>query len=228
MQTQIEPDDVVLYMQELPLYFFLSHGALQNRAVYFPAVANSPEQKEWIDENENIRYLVAFNPIHNTFVQLQGVFPISKDSQLIIKSETSFDLSSVELLLSNQGDRDVILTIEYSENGDGEKQKQIIVPAGETDWFSITSEENIWLGEVELIVEKKWAKLTLEGLHVQANELLNWSWDQGVTLLLNIMDNPDEEPFANNFDYETLDAGLGLQLQVIADDGVTVLALVNR
>ena len=85
---------------------------------------------------------------------MQGDIPISKDSQLIVESETSFDLTTVELLLSNQGDRDVLLTIEYSENGDGEKQKQIIVPAGETDWVSIPSEENIWLGEVELKVEK--------------------------------------------------------------------------
>ena len=228
MLSQIEKDDVVLYMHELPFYFFLSHGALQHRAVYYPAVANSPEQKEWIDENDDIRYLVAFNPIHVTSAKLAGVIPITKDSQLIIESESSFDLTTVELLLSNQGDRDVLLTIEYSENGDGEKQKQIIVPAGETDWFSITSEENIWLGEVELKVEKKWAKLSLEGLHIQANEHLNWPWDQGVTLLLNTTDNADEEPLAINFDYDTLDAGLGLQLQVIADDGVTVLAVVNR
>ncbi len=140
---------------------------------------------------------------------MAGVIPITKDGQLIVESESSFDLTTVELLLSNQGDRDVLLTIEYSENGDGEKQKQIIVPAGETDWFSIASEENIWLGEVELKVEKKWAKLSLEGLHIQANEHLNWPWDQGVTLVLNTTDNAGEEPLAINFDYDTLDAGLG-------------------
>ncbi len=68
----------------------------------------------------------------------------------------------------------------------------------------------------------------MEGLHIQANERFNWPWDQGVTLLLNTTDNAGEEPLAINFDYDALDAGLELQIQVIADDRVTVLAVVNQ
>ncbi len=41
-------------------------------------------------------------------------------------------------------------------------------------------------------------------------------------------DNPDKESLAINFDYDTLDDGLGLRLQVIANDGVTVLAEIKR
>jgi hypothetical protein len=102
------------------------------------------------------------------------------------------------------------------------------ISAGTSNWVSLTTGEEIWGHQFKLNIGKLKPTQKLEGLHIQAYERLNWPWDQGVTLLLNTTDNPDEEPLAINFDYETLDAGLGLQLQVIADDGVTVLAVVNR
>jgi len=68
----------------------------------------------------------------------------------------------------------------------------------------------------------------LEGFHSQETEQWNWPWHQGVTIKLITTDNPDKESLAINFDYDTLDDGLGLQLQVIADDGDTVLTEIKR
>lgn len=227
--SQIEKDDVVLYMHEIFMYFFMSHGAMQNRTVFYSAVANSPEQKVWIDENDDIRYIVALNPI-NIISNYKGEIPIIKSIQLFIESESLFNLSSVELLLTNRGNKDEKLLMMISGDDDNVMQILITIPARTSGWFPLTNKENIWVDQIKFSIETKQKKLFLEGLHIQENELLNWPWGQDVILKLKTPGSNEETLAVASFNNIIQDAGLDLQLQlqVIADDGVSVLAKVIR
>jgi hypothetical protein len=220
-------------MDELPLYFFLSHGGLKNRAVFYPAIYGTPEQKKWMDDNEKIRYVVTINPVNSipnqhARVGKSTVPRFLNGMQLIIESDSQFNLSEVELLLTNLGNQEEILYIKYTNGGMSETEYKVIVPPGGSDWIAIKSQEDVWVNQLKIKVKNQQPNLFLEGIHIKENQALNWPWDQGITIKLKDLKKPNEEPIIIPFQTEILAGGLGLQLQVIADNGVTVLSEVKR
>jgi hypothetical protein len=229
LQSQIKNDEFVLYIDEVPMFFYLFHGALNNHAVYYTSLYGTPEQEKWIDGNEKIRYVVTVNPVNsepNPSSRVgQTIVPrFINGKQLIIESDSQFNLSEVELLLINPGNQDEILDIKYTDGGMNEIEYKAIVPSGGPNWFAINNQKEVWVNQLIIDVEKQPLNLILEGIHIKENETLNWPWDQGITIKLIDLKNPKKEPIVIPFKSEILDGRLELKLQVIADDGVSVLS----
>lgn len=62
LEQQAPRGSAVLYLGENPLYFFLTHGGNRFGAVYYPAVARTPEEGRWIQSNTALRFVVGMNP----------------------------------------------------------------------------------------------------------------------------------------------------------------------
>src|SRR5215211_4628577 len=62
----------VLYMFEVPMHVYLTHGALACGAIYYPALANTSEEIDWIQDNQNVGYAVTWNPTIKATVTTGG------------------------------------------------------------------------------------------------------------------------------------------------------------
>jgi hypothetical protein len=229
LQSQIKNDDVILYMDEGPMFFYLFHGAIENHAVYFTSLYGTPEQEKWIDGNEKIRYVVAVNPIFsepNPSSRVgKTILPrFLNGKELIIESDSKFNLSEVELLLINPGNQEEILDIKYSDGSLNEAEFEVIVPPGGSDWIAINNQKDVWVNQLIIDVEKPELNLYLEGIHIKENEALNWPWDEGITIKIINLEQPKKDPTIIPLKSEILDRELELNLQVIADNGISVLS----
>jgi hypothetical protein len=221
--SQIEENDYILYMQEMTLYYFLSHGTLESHLVYYSAVFNTPQQKNWIDDNDNLHYLIAMNPLTEFSLPISGAIPLSACNQIIIESESGLLLSDIELFFTNAIGNAKSININYTLEGMPNKTK-ITIPANTTNWFSIPDSEDIFVNSIAISCGNNPQKLTLEGLRIHGNNQLNWPWDQGVFIKIRKTTNPNEELKIISFSTDALDKELNLNLKVLADDGIFVLA----
>lgn len=219
----------VLYMADIPLYYFLTRGGLDRGAVYYPALAGTPEEPAWLDDNDSIEYVVAWNPIQRLPIAREGGLDLLPGESLQCRVRSAGPSSPVRLWLVNRGE-DAVLGLHLLESGQPEGQgevRELQVPAGWNGWLEAPVEEEFGAAGFSLEVLDASEPVQLKGLRLGRTNGLNWPWDQGVTLV-HVPADEDAVPQTIGFESSQLGPSLGRRLRPLADGGSTVLARVGE
>jgi hypothetical protein len=220
----------VLYMFEVPMHLYLTHGALACGAIYYPALANTPEEADWIENNQDLRYVVTWNPTIKAGVTTGGnPLTLEKGDQLDFHIPDDWNSPQVYVYLENSG-RDTRLAISPLRPEDGKKPKaveRISIPANWAGWQEIDITAEGLAGGFSLSTPQSSNAIFLRGVRSEPDSSLNWPWDQGLTLTLQ---GSGQETSATeiHFNASSLVPYSNWPMTVIDDRGDTVLLRVNR
>jgi hypothetical protein len=222
--------DDVLYMFEVPMHVYFAHGALACGAIYHPALEGTPEEARWIQDNQNIGYVVTWNPTIRASVTTGGnPLAVESGKSLEFYVPKSWTSGQIFLYLENAGG-ETRLNLSPLPTGPDEKRKvseRIPIPVNWSGWQAI----DIRAGELAqgfvLEAARGSGGIFLRGIRAESDSLLNWPWDQGLALVQRPA-NPDVEATEINFNTDGLIPYPDWTLTVIKDQGDTVLLKVNR
>lgn len=214
-RTPVCSDVDVLYMNEDSFYFYLVNGAIDCGAVYFPAIAGTPDEKLWILENERIRYLA-----------LQPFYPIivSPKTKMEIRGFSNFVSVPFNIFLENTSESFVQVKF-YSDNSSTYPITEFFLPPNWSGWKKIGKDNNS-PAPAKISLQVDGGIVQLKGLRsVSAEEVLHWPWDSGIELLY----SPDGEEITTiNFESNKLFSVPLFDINVLSDNGDTVLAEIVR
>jgi hypothetical protein len=220
----------VLYMFEVPMHLYLTHGALACGAIYHPALARTSEEAQWIQDNQNLGYVVTWNPtIQATLTK--GGNPLTLENGERLEFQVPEDWASpwVYIYLENPGG-DARLDVSPLSTEDGEKPKiveRISIPANWSGWQAIDITADELARGFHLDGAQVSGTIFLRGIKSDLDSVLNWPWDQGLILIPEISD-PDVQGNEINFNTANLVPYSNWSLTVVDDQGDTVLLKVNR
>jgi hypothetical protein len=218
----------ILYASEVPMHFFFSQGALQCGAVYYPALAGTPEEKYWVVDNEQIKHFVSWNPIHNLPIAREGALSLVPGDRLVFRSQLVRPLTSVFFYLENLGE-DAAMTIRLPDStklGD-HKAIQLRLPAKWAGWLQATTNYEIIVAEFSFEVLGTNVLINLRGLQVSRDASTRWPWNQGITLVY----IPAETKTGSEtirLEFTEPCPLLECSLRILADGGSTILAEIVR
>jgi hypothetical protein len=228
MLERIQPEDYALYMQEVPMYFYLSHGAIHSHTVSYRAVRNTPEQKYWIDNNPDIRFVVASHPVMTVLNQPQVALPVMENEFVIIRSENPVNPADIQLLVVNNQAEAGLINITYSVNGGEENRKLLTIEPNSADWVNLEGLNTDQVDYIRLAGVNPQSQVYITGIRIGQQTDLFWPWEQGISVTLKGAKDTQQEMPTLNFDQQTLNQGLDLPLRVLSDDSITVLAEVKE
>lgn len=220
----------VLYMFEVPMHLYLTHGALTCGAIYHPALANTPEEAAWIENNQNLGYVVTWNPTIKATVTTGGnPLTLERGERIEFYIPEGWNSGQVYVYLENPG-RDVRLGISPLQTEANEKPKNVerlSVPGGWSGWLAIDITAQELARGFRLSGAQVSDQIFLRGIRSDPDSARNWPWDQGLTLVHRRSDS-DAELTEINFNTANLVPYPDWSLTVLADRGDTVLLKVNR
>jgi len=216
-RTQTCSNVDILYTAEVPMHFYFSRGTLQCGAIYLPAVAGTPEEREWILENNNIRYLVSWLPI--------SPIDLSPTSKLEIHGLVNEFSSRYYLYLDNPNQTSSNLVV-YTQSSSAAPPTQLLIPPRWSGWWPI--EFNEVTGNTIIYLKVANGEVHLKGIRIgnMASDLF-WPWDKGINLIY----LPDgSEPKTIHFESVNLYPypEANISVNVLADGGDTVLAEIEK
>jgi hypothetical protein len=218
----------VLYMDEVPMHFYLTRGALRCGAIYYPPLAKTPYENPWVKNNKKIRYLVAWNPSVIRGTNTGGSTRVlTAGDQLTIRNLASRRLDSIWISFDNPGP-EVTLTAKATDSSLPEATDiQLKVPARSSSSVKITDQAGITATDITLAMPEDSQLIRIEGIRVDPLSNLNWPWDTGISLDYQPA-NPLVLPTTITFNSNDLAPTLGRPIHVLADNGDTVLAEVGN
>jgi hypothetical protein len=208
----IQPDDLVLYTQELPLYYYLSSGGFDHGAVFLPLVQNTQQAQYWLEERApEVNYLVAMNPVSDP----DG---IRVDQQLKIDGVNGQDLeaSSFSIYVSNPGEA-VAATIEWAYS-QGIIETNGVVPGSFEGWLEFSTNQKA--SHLIVTVEQP---IHVNGLRLSPNDSTQWPWSVGVLLSAETSNGVDQFEVSTS----ALLPESAWSIEVIDDRGSIVLAKIR-
>ena len=220
----------VLYMFEVPMHVYFAHGALACGAIYHPGVTGTPEEAHWIGDNQNLGYVVTWNPTIRASVTTGGD-PLAVESDKALEFYVPKDWASgqIYLYLENTGG-ETRLNLSPLLTEEDEKPKvmeRILIQANWSGWQMIDiSADELARGFV-LEAARGSGEIFLRGIRSESDSTRNWPWDQGLALVQR-PSNPDIQATEMNFDTTRLVPYPAWSLTVLEDQGDTVLLKVNR
>ncbi len=173
--------DKVLYSSLFNMPFYLTHGALNLGAVYYPAVRGTPLEKKWA-ESEQVRFAVVMNPLNWFPTGYEGKIPLKHYSQVLARFPQPENISTVRLRLENPTDEEKVLeAVLRSDKGEKAKSGPLTLPPGQTKWLEIPAQGLGWTGTLEVALSGEIKELFLHGLNMNQSQTL-WPWDQEASL----------------------------------------------
>jgi hypothetical protein len=220
----------VLYMFEVPMHLYFAHGALACGAAYHPALVDTPEEAQWIQNNPNLGYVVTWNPTIKATVTTGGN-PLALETGDRLEFYIPEDWTSQQLYvyLENPGG-DTQLGISPLQMVDGEKPKiveHISIPANWSGWQAVDIAADELVHGFSLDAAQVSHAIYLRGIKSDPNSSRNWPWDQDVTLVYQ-PSGSDADATEINFNIANLIPYANWALTVVDDQGDTVLIKVNR
>ena len=228
LMADIQPDEYVLYMAEVPMYFYFSHGALAHHAISYPAIAGTPEQAIWIDRQPDIRYLVAQHPVMTLLGQPQVALPLSLQNRLLISSDSPIELDQLQLFVENPHSTDVLVSLSGTLDEHEQVRRLLTIHAGWGEWITLEDEAGILVDQVKLAGANAESSLLISGIRLGGSSTTQWPWGQGISVTLKGADESIQDLPVLHFDPAILAEGLELNLAVLSDDSITVLAEVIK
>jgi hypothetical protein len=238
----------VLYLDDVPMHFYFTHGALEMRAIYYPALVSPSEailrvsgrksdsprvyrsvtadalaETAWL-KSEHLRFLVGWNPIQQlpeSHCQ-EAMIDLSVFSRVEYVSREPIALEKLRLSLVNRGGEASVHVMPLSAAGEVLEAEPIStrVPGGWLGWVKLPLGGSSQTNRFRLEVG---GSVSLAGVKVGDSEL-NWPWEQRATLLFH--GNNDGLIRSIRFDPDELFPVRGTPISVIVlnDTGSTVLA----
>jgi hypothetical protein len=220
----------VLYMFEVPMHLYFAQGALACGAIYHPALEGTPEETQWIQNNQNLSYVVTWNPTIRASVTTGGnplVLESGKPLEFYIPGE--WTSQQLYIYLENAG-RETKLNLSALPSEDTEKRKilkRIAIPANWSGWNAIDITADEVARGFTLEAARGSNEIFLRGIKSDPDAPRNWPWDEGLTLVQR-PSNPDLEATEINFNTASLIPYSAWSLTVVEDQGDTVLVKVDR
>lgn len=198
----------VLYTHEIPLYYYLSKGAEQIPAVFWPAVRNSTQEASWLHGHTAISHVVGLSPVpEGDGLLIQGRLDVSP-----MKMPISYLALQVASLPESQ-----TITL-YWRTDSSTRESSYSLPAGFSGWLevSVPAGANAFSLQPETAVH-------LLGLRLDAASTTRWPWASGAML-----ENTADDGTTHQIEISTawLAQGAPFALEVMDDRGSTVLAKV--
>lgn len=223
--AEIERGEAVLYMQQTAMTYMLTQGALQQEAVFYPAIKGNAELETWTFENFDVAYVVAQNPIFVFPNMFNANLLITEEDAVQVRAASGQMLVNLALRLENSSRENCLLRLVVGAPGAGQEAAQV-VPPGWFDWLPVGGSLMPDSGGLVTLSAGEGCSLVLNGLRFTENQELLWPWDQGVELTYISVDREAAVPITVRFTTETLLQGLELPIEVLADGGSLVLAKV--
>ncbi len=213
----------VLYMDEVPMHFYFTRGALECGAVFYPVVEKTVDRKLWLSDKKDIRYVVAWNPsVASGRITGGSNLALAPGDQLAIDGLAARPLNSLSIYLENPG-QDVTLTAKATgPSTTNAMEFQWQVPARSSAWLQIADQSTFPVTDLTLTMPAASAPIRINGLRLDPDSKLNWPWDKGVSLVYKPAD-PSAIPTTIAFDSNALAPTLNRPIHVLADNGDTVL-----
>jgi hypothetical protein len=215
----------VLYMFEVPMHVYFTNGAFTCGAIYYPAVAGTPEETYWIEENQNLTYVVTWNPtIQATVAGGGNPLALKTGDRLEFHIPEHWGSQHVYVYLENRGGE---ARLEISPLQKQETLGVISIPADWSGWqvVDITPEE--LAHGFSLDTAQVSQAIFLRGIKSDSESLLNWPWDQGMVLFYQ-RSNSESPATEISFNTAELVPYSNWSLSVLDDQGDTVLIKVDR
>jgi hypothetical protein len=218
----------VLYMAEVPMNMYLSHGALECGAVYYPGLAGTPDEIHWIQDNQNLGHVVTWNPtIEGTTTKGGNPLVIKTGDYLEFYFPEHWASQHIYMYLENFGDDSRLDIVPLKLDADGKPFERLSIPAKWSGWQAIDLQAEELAGGFRLEADRAPNGVFLRGIKLDPDARLNWPWDQGVTLVHQRFD-PDIPATEISFVTADLVPYSNWSLTVVDDQGDTVLIKVNR
>ena len=218
----------VVYMSQLGLYLYLLRGGLDHGLVYYPAVANSSDERDWLSRERNIRYVVS-PPEGKENVGFAGWAPIGDGLPVSFSSHTPRSWAPAWLNLHSVGDAAVLLIDWVDANGlpTAEKGVEVQVPADWSGWLPVPPGDAPASLELRIRAVSPGARLFIKGLRLDGATALNWPWDQAVELRRPLQVGSPASNRTVPFDSRNLIPAACVSLGVVEDAGMTVVVEVT-
>lgn len=221
MTNETGPFEAILYMEELSLYYYLSHGALASQAVYYPAVAGTPEEAKWVlDQSADFNFVVARNPIYRLPHTPDGFIKLNLQETVTIISAAPFGAENLQVFIGARSGT-IILTLTLV-TGEAREDLRVAIPEGDAGWVTLV-DEPIPVERIVLRMRQTSEPLEIGGLRFNESSSNLWPWDEGKTLIFRTEAETETEITFSSID---LISQLPFQLEVVDDKGASVLARV--
>ena len=179
--SQAREGDKVLYSSLFNLPFYLTHGALDLGAVYYPAVRGTPLEKEWA-ENEQVRFAVVMNPLNWFQTGHEGKIPLNRYSQVQARFPRLENIAVVRLRIENPtAEAKTLAAVLRSDKGEEVQSPSLSLAPGQTEWLKIPAQGLGWTGALGVTLRGDLKKLFLHGLNMDQSQTL-WPWDREAAL----------------------------------------------
>jgi hypothetical protein len=217
----------ILYMFEVPMHLYFAHGALACGAIYYPGLADSVDEINWIQNNRDLGYVVTWNPTIKAAITTGGnPLTLETGDYLEFHLPEGWGSQQVYVYLENPGGN-IRLDIFSLQVASGKKHKasgSIPIPANWSGWQVIDVTADELARGFRLEADQVSEAIFLRGIKSEPDSSRNWPWDQGVTL---IHQWSRQNAAEINFNTADLVPFSNRSLTVLDDQGDTVLIKVN-
>jgi len=219
LNASANSEETILYMDEVTMYYFISHGSLAKGAIFQPALRFTPDLEEWIQSREDqITYVVQRNPFFYLPHSPEGALRLGSGETVILRGAGLLDTQNMQILL---GARSRKVSLQISSETMTE-DIVLDVEAGAAQWISLpnnirsgnTLRIRVWLRGAETQVE-------IGGIRFSQNNTTRWPWGTGIRLDFK---TADDQVTTIDFNPSTLAEGLINDLVVLDDFGYSILA----
>lgn len=207
--SRISNEDTVIYTDEIPLFFYLSNGLLNYKALYLPFFDQNHEKKH-NNSNDDFNYISMRNPLS----LLKGYFvhnsiSMSKGIAIYFTRSSSEETKKHSFYVANTTNKSMIISF-YDENNNH-------VSYSISPQFSQNIElpsAMIHSQRLELLSDENGA--TIHNFQISDLQTTNWPWNSGWSI--QIANEHIELDTNNRY------GGDKLKTVVIDDNGYTLLA----
>ena len=215
LMSEARPGDRVVYFNEIPMLFYFSHGATSLGAVFYPAIAGTPERSV-LGAPAFPRFAVAFNPLRTAPLTPRGLVRLAAFRTLELRPGVGGS-RSLRLWLDNSG----------GETSLSVAGRAIAVPGRTSGWVRAEIAP-LKAGQRLIVTLPDGAPdLALGGVSL-GEDSLSWPWRQKARLALEPRE-PGGEAVGVSFDAGAIiPAEVGGVAEVLDDRGMTVLARLRR
>lgn len=227
------PDSRILYIDEIPMLFYLVNGAHIFGAVYYPAIEKSRIADKW---TEKINFIVGWNDPYLLLTRGRERIRLADIDTINYESENTVKLHEMELFISNPGEAFYLnmYTKSKYKTDPAAPFYRLPVPAKHDGWLSfkdIVLDSSFY--SLHIVPEDVNEKASLIGFRFSENNpLIMWPWKQkakiGITYLdgentiakFNLTEYIATYQFQTNYNNHN-------QISVVADTGSLLLLKID-
>lgn len=227
--SRARPGDRVLYIHDILMLFYFTHGAMQVGAVYYPGIAGTPEENQWIQRSD-LRFAVVWNPVQSFSVSRDGKIPVSSLSWLRFQITEPAVSKYLKVFVENRGGiaQVEVIPIDSTNNLLSGSKVGADIPARWSGWVNLDLSGASATNAFRISFPIGMPDLYIGGI-VFGDDPLQWPWANRSTLTL-MPKEKDAVPMTLSFDPETiLPAPLSrMRVSILDDHGSSVLVRIER